>query len=177
MSSSRGRWVHHGERTVWSSSAFDLNVADVSAPDGRRLEHVVLRAHSEAACFAADHAGQVLMLLRYRLPTRRWGWELPMTTMRDGEDAVAAAVRVVHDDGGWSVDQPRLLWSMARWPERCDLLGHVVVARASRRVGLQRADVAQVGWFDSRDLRQVLAAAEVQDVFTAAALHWWLAWA
>lgn len=173
-----GAWVNHGERTVWTSSWFDVAVADVSPPGGQRGAHDLVRSPSdEVACFAADHAGQVLLVRRHRFAIDRWGWELPTTALREGEDGLAAAVRVAHDDCGWAIEQPRLSWSAARWPQHADLLTYLVVSRAFRRVGPPSPNVGQVGWLDRRDVRQLLDSDQVLDLFTAAALHWWIAWA
>lgn len=169
-------WLLHAERPLQTAGRFQLTVADVTSPGAQRFEHHIMRARShEVACLVTHPSDRVLLVRRHRFITDHWGWELPTGCINDGENCTVAAARVVHDDCGWSTTRCHLAWSMVLIPDDSDLVGHVVAAQAGTEVGVPSPELAEVGWFDRRGLREVLAN-DVRSLLTAAALLWWLAW-
>ena len=72
------RWQVHGQRTLYQSDWVNVEVTDVELPDGRHLDHHVLRMHRQSASAAVlDDQGRVLLLWRHRFITARWGWSCP----------------------------------------------------------------------------------------------------
>jgi 8-oxo-dGTP pyrophosphatase MutT (NUDIX family) len=172
----RGEWVSRGETKVYMGGWVDLAVADVTTPTGQQLRYEVVRARSQGvAGLVVDHSDCVLLLWRHRFVTQSWGLELPAGSLRAGEHPVRGAEREVLEETGWSTYDGRLVWSVARAPERSDHIGHLVWLRAEARVGpVDPDEVAQLHWLDRRQVRQVLADGQVHDVFTLGALWWWL---
>lgn len=168
-----GAWTRRDERVVWSGDWLDLVVADVSTPAGQRFSQDVVRARwDQAACIVVNEVHQVMLVWRHRYITDRWGWELPAGGVHRDDDLGAAITRRVEADCGWSIEGPRLVWSVPQCPDTTDRIGHLVWARAGQCIGPPDAEaVAQVGWFDLRQLRQVMGDA-VHDTFTVAALLW-----
>jgi ADP-ribose pyrophosphatase YjhB (NUDIX family) len=171
-----GSWTRHDERLVWASDWLDLAVAEVSTPSGQRLTYDVVRARwDRAACLVVNDVDQVMLTWRHRFITDRWGWELPAGSVHRDEDVGTAVARRVEADCGWSIHGQRLVWSLPQCSDTTDRIGHLVWARAGECLGPPDPEaVAQVGWFDLRELRQALGES-VQDMFTAAALLWLLA--
>jgi 8-oxo-dGTP pyrophosphatase MutT (NUDIX family) len=96
------RWKVHGQQTLYQSNWVNLELADVELPDGRHLDHHVLRMHRQSASAAViDDQGRVLMLWRHRFITDRWGWELPCGWVDPGEDPAEATRREVLEETGW----------------------------------------------------------------------------
>jgi NUDIX domain len=90
------RWNVREQRTLYQSDWVNVELADVELPDGRHLDHHVLRMHRQSTSAAViDDQGRVLMLWRHRFITNRWGWELPCGWVNSGEDPAEATRREV----------------------------------------------------------------------------------
>ncbi len=99
-----GRWVNHGTiRPVYDSWWVKLTIDDVERPDGRRVEHEVLRGPNAAGMVVVDPARGMLMIWRHRFMPDVWGWEIPGGAVDDGESAETAARRECLEETGWEV--------------------------------------------------------------------------
>ncbi|MHA4813573.1 NUDIX domain-containing protein [Streptomyces aculeolatus] len=94
-------WRNLGERTVYENPWVTVNMADVELPDGRHLDHTVIRLRPVAVAAVVNEADEVLLLWRHRFITDAWGWELPSGGIAPGEDPSAAAARELEEETGW----------------------------------------------------------------------------
>ena len=95
------QWTNLSEQTVYKNRWFDVNLADVELPDGRHLDHFVIRLRPVAVATAVNEANEVLLLWRHRFITDSWGWELPAGVVEDGESVERAAAREMEEESGW----------------------------------------------------------------------------
>jgi hypothetical protein len=65
------RWNTISEKTVSANQWFSLNLADVELPDGRHLDHYLLRQPPVAIAALLNDENQVLLLWRHRLDGSR----------------------------------------------------------------------------------------------------------
>jgi 8-oxo-dGTP pyrophosphatase MutT (NUDIX family) len=80
----------------------DLELVDVTAPDGQRFEHHVVRMQRVAVAAVLDRdRAKLLMLRRHRFIDDSWGWEVPVGIVEAGEDPAATAAREVEEETGW----------------------------------------------------------------------------
>src|SRR5262245_57017960 len=107
------QWKVHGHQILYTSEWVTLELADVELPDGRRLDHHVVRMPRQSAVVAVVDADRVLMLWRHRFITDRWGWELPAGWVDPGEDPGMAASRDVEEETGWRPGPLAMLASFA----------------------------------------------------------------
>lgn len=63
------QWTNLSEQTVYKNRWFDVNLADVELPDGRHLDHFVIRLRPVAVATAVNEADEVLLLWRHRFIT------------------------------------------------------------------------------------------------------------
>ncbi|MFF8954150.1 NUDIX hydrolase [Streptomyces sp. NPDC014894] len=103
------RWTVHGERPIYENPWVNLWLADVSQPDGLRLEHHIVRMRHLAVAAVVDDRRRVLMMWRHRFITDTWGWELPMGLIEPGETPGQTAAREVEEETGWRVSSVRPL--------------------------------------------------------------------
>ncbi|MBD0740424.1 NUDIX hydrolase [Streptomyces sp. CBMA29] len=94
-------WKNHGEKTVYENPWLTLNLADVELPDGRHLDHYLIRQRPVALATTVNDAGEALLLWRHRFITDSWGWELAAGVVEHGEDIEAAAAREMLEETGW----------------------------------------------------------------------------
>lgn len=95
------RWNNLAEETVYENRWFRVNLADVRIPDGRHLDHYLIRMRPVAVATVVNEANEVLLLWRHRFITDSWGWELAAGVVEDGEDIAAAAAREMEEETGW----------------------------------------------------------------------------
>ncbi|MFE2042376.1 NUDIX domain-containing protein [Streptomyces sp. NPDC059477] len=109
-------WRNLGERTVYENRWVTVNMADVELPDGRHLDHTVIRLRPVAVATVVNEANEVLLLWRHRFITGAWGWELPSGGTGEGEDPAAAAAREFEEETGWRPGPMRLLLAVDPMP-------------------------------------------------------------
>lgn len=80
--------------------------ADVELPDGRHLDHRVVRSSGPGAGAVVIDKGRVLLMWRHRFITDTWGWEIPIGRIASGEDPAEAAAREVEEETGWRPVRP-----------------------------------------------------------------------
>jgi hypothetical protein len=66
-------WKNLGEKPVVQTPWFQLNLAEVELPGGRRLDHYLLRLPPVVITAMLDGQDRVLMLWRYRVAASRPG--------------------------------------------------------------------------------------------------------
>src|SRR5580704_16437810 len=79
------RWTVHSEKPLYVDPWLDIQLADVELPDGRHLEHRVIRTPPGAGAVVTDKQKRVLLLWRHRFITNTWGWEIPVGKAEPGE--------------------------------------------------------------------------------------------
>ncbi|MFL1381381.1 NUDIX hydrolase [Nocardiopsis protaetiae] len=100
----RGRWVVHGECTLYDSPWVRLGKADITTPSGDRFEHHTVTLPSAAVIAVLDPSGEhVLMSYRHRFVPDVWGWELPGGLLDPEETPEQTAVREVLEETGHRV--------------------------------------------------------------------------
>lgn len=94
-------WRIGEERTLYQDKWVHVASADVELPDGRHLDHRLIRTSAPGACAVVVVDGKVLLLWRHRFITDSYGWEIPHGSISEGEDPAAAAAREVEEETGW----------------------------------------------------------------------------
>lgn len=110
------RWKVNAERTLYRDQWVTLLAVDVELPDGRQLDHRLVRSACGAGVVVIDR-GRVLLIWRHRFITDTWGWEIPGGMVGAGEPPAEAAAREVEEETGWRTSRPlRLLTSTRPMP-------------------------------------------------------------
>ncbi|GIG57154.1 NUDIX hydrolase [Longispora fulva] len=95
------KWINHGERDLLNDRWVHVTSADVELPDGRHLDHRIIRTSGPGACAVVVQNQHVLLIWRHRFITDAYGWELPHGSIRAGEDPAHAAAREAEEETGW----------------------------------------------------------------------------
>ena len=166
------RWIVHSEKSLYHDPWLDIRLADVELPDGRHLEHRVIRTPPGAGAVVTNEHGRVLLLWRHRFITDTWGWEIPVGRAEPGEDLAEAAAREVEEETGWRPGPLRPLLTVEPTPGISTSVHHVYRADSATRIGEPEDDFesSRVDWVPLDTVAGLISAGEISSATTLAAL-------
>lgn len=166
------QWKNLGERTVYENPWVTVNMADVELPDGRHLDHTVIRLRPVAVAAVVNAADEVLLLWRHRFITDAWGWELPSGGIGAGEDPAGAAARECEEETGWRPGAMRHLLTVDPQPGISTSRHLVYWAQGAERVGDPDDDFesSRREWVPLASVPDLVGRGEVRSASAVAAL-------
>ncbi|MGP3772731.1 NUDIX domain-containing protein [Streptomyces sp. SDT5-1] len=166
-------WRNLGERTVYENRWVQVNMADVELPDGRHLDHTVIRLRPVAVATVVNEANEVLLLWRHRFITDAWGYELPSGGTGEGEDPAAAAAREFEEETGWRPGPMRLLLAVDPMPG-ISTSHHRVYwsdsAEQVREIPLDDFESSRREWVPLKKIPDLVARGDIRSANAVAAL-------
>lgn len=166
-------WQNLGERTVYENRWLQVNMADVELPDGRHLDHTVIRLRPVAVATVVNEADEVLLLWRHRFITEAWGWELPSGGTSAGEDPAVAAAREFEEETGWRPGPMRLLLAVDPMPGISTSHHRVYWSESAeqvREVPVDDFESQRREWVPLAKVPELIARGEVRSANAVAAL-------
>jgi ADP-ribose diphosphatase len=165
------RWTVHSEKPLYEDAWLDIRLADVELPDGRHLQHRLIRTPPGAGCVTIREGG-VLLLWRHRFITGTWGWEIPIGKIDPGEDPAHAASRETEEETGWRPDGLTPLLRVEPSPGISDSVHHVYLARSAERIGPPDDDFesSKIAWVPLDSVSGLISRGEISSGTTLAAL-------
>ncbi|NUP52326.1 MAG: NUDIX hydrolase [Catenulispora sp.] len=165
-------WKNLSEKTVYENPWLKVNLADVELPNGRHLDHYLLRQRPVALATAVNTDNEVLLLWRHRFITDTWGWELAAGVVEDGEDLEAAAAREMLEETGWRPGPLRHLLTVEPSNGLSDSRHHVYWSESAEYLGHPQDDFESERreWVPLGEVPAMLARGEVRSANAVAAL-------
>ncbi|MFJ8981942.1 NUDIX domain-containing protein [Streptomyces sp. NPDC102282] len=166
------QWMNLNEQTVYENRWFRVNLADVALPDGRHLDHFLIRLRAVAAATVVNEANEVLLLWRHRFITDSWGWELAAGVVEDGEDIAAAAAREMEEETGWRPGELRPLMTVEPANGLIDARHHLFWSREGTYTGPPADDFesSRREWVPLKLVPDMIARGEIPAAGMAAGL-------
>jgi 8-oxo-dGTP pyrophosphatase MutT (NUDIX family) len=171
------RWTVHSENPVYADPWLDIRIADVELPDGRHLDHRLIRTAPGAGAVVTDETRRVLLLWRHRFITDSWGWEIPIGKADPGEDLAVSAAREVEEETGWRPGPLRPLLRVEPTPGISDSVHHIYRAGSASYIGLPEDDFEseRIEWMPLAGVPDLATRGEIPSGTTLAALLYTLA--
>jgi 8-oxo-dGTP pyrophosphatase MutT (NUDIX family) len=163
-------WKVRSDQTLVSTRWFELKLAEVELPDGRSLDHYLLRLPPVVLTAMLDAQDRVLLIRRYRFIPATWGWELPSGIADPAEDYPAAAAREALKETGWEPRQPSLLVRLEASAGLTDSVHHVYWTRQATQRGEPGYETERLDWIPLPAAVAMIASGQVRAASTAAAL-------
>jgi 8-oxo-dGTP pyrophosphatase MutT (NUDIX family) len=171
------RWTVHSEKPVYIDPWLDIRIADVELPDGRHLDHRLIRTAPGAGAVVTDEARRVLLLWRHRFITDSWGWEIPVGRADPEEDLAVTAAREVEEETGWRPGPLRHLLRVEPTPGISNSVHHIYRADSASRIGPPEDDFEsdRIEWIPLANVPDLVTRGEIASGTTIAALLYTLA--
>ncbi|MGH3311090.1 MAG: NUDIX domain-containing protein [Streptomyces sp.] len=165
-------WQNLGEHTVYENPWVRVNMADVELPDGRHLDHTVIRLRPVAVATVVNERNEVLLLWRHRFITGAWGWELPSGGTGEGEHPAEAAAREFEEETGWRPGLMRLLLTVDPMPGISTSHHRIYWSDSAEFVGEPRDgfESQRREWVPLRDVPDLIACGDVRSANAVSAL-------
>jgi 8-oxo-dGTP pyrophosphatase MutT (NUDIX family) len=165
-------WIVRSERSLYSDRWLDLRLADVELPDGRHLDHRLIRMAPSAGALVVDDRDRVLLLWRHRFITGRWGWEMPMGGIAEGETPMQAAAREVEEETGWRPGPLRPLTYLQPTSGIMDAAHNVFTTDQATKVSdpSDGFESSRIAWIPLEDTPQLIDKQELVSSSTAAGM-------
>lgn len=156
-------WEVVSERTLYKDRWLDVRSADVKLPDGRHLDHRLIRMPPSAGAVVLNNNREALLIWRHRFITGRWGWEIPMGIIRPDEDPAEAAAREVLEETGWKPLEMRPLLYGQPAAGIMNLAHHVFVSenaveRSSPSDGFESS---RIEWIPLSDVPELISKQQI----------------
>lgn len=165
------RWTVHSEKPLYEDEWLDIRVADVELPDGRHLEHRLIKTPPGAGCVVVRDR-QALLLWRHRFITGSQGWEIPIGKIEPGEDPAAAAARETEEETGWRPGPLRFLLRAEPSPGLSNSAHFIYLAEGAERIGPPEDDFESdsVSWVPLASVPVLIGRGDITSGTTLAAL-------
>lgn len=163
-------WKLRGEKPLVQTPWFQVGLADVELPDGRRIDHYLFRVPPVVLTAVLDDQDRVLLVWRYRFIPGSWGWELPSGLADPTEDLAAAAARETLKETGWEPESPEPLLRLEVSAGLTDSVHHVYWTSRARPRGQPGFETVRMGWMPLGDMPAMIDNGEIRAASTAAAL-------
>lgn len=169
---STGRWVVHGERTLYDNPWVRLGKADITTPSGTRFEHHTVTLPSAAMIAILDQNEEhVLMSFRHRFVPDVWGWELPGGLLDAGETPEQTATREALEETGHRVDTVERVATFEPMIGTVRSPHHVFIGRGTTLVAdPTEFDEGIYEWVPLNKVRSLMGEGQVQSSGTLIAL-------
>lgn len=166
------QWRNLGENDVYANKWFTIRLADVELPDGRHLDHYLLRQRPVALATIIDETDRVLLLWRHRFITDTWGWELAAGVVDPGETIEDAARREMIEETGWCPGELRHLATVEPSNGFSDATHHIYWASDGEYLGPPVDDFEsdRIEWVPLKDVPDMVARGEVRSANAVAGL-------
>jgi 8-oxo-dGTP pyrophosphatase MutT (NUDIX family) len=164
-------WKVGPQEKLYRDDWLDIRIADVELPDGKHIQHRLVRTSPGAGVVVVDRDQQVLLLWRHRFITETWGWEIPIGKIEGNEDPVDAAARECEEETGWRPGPLRHLIDVRPTPGLSTSRHHIFRADVATYIGeADMCETDRVEWRPLADVRMLIEKAEITSGTTIAAL-------
>lgn len=152
------RWQVHSEEPLYTDRWLDIRVADVELPDGRHLDHRLIRTAPGAGAVVTDESDRVLLIWRHRFITDTWGWEIPIGKIDEGEEPIAAAAREVEEETGWRPGPLRPMLYTQPTSGISDSEHHIFRADTAQHIGppTEPWEAERIEWVPISEIRRLI---------------------
>jgi ADP-ribose pyrophosphatase len=146
-------------------------------PGGFEIHRAIVQHHGSAVMLPVDARGRILLVRQYRLPARRYLWELPAGRVDPGESVLQAARRELEEETGYRARRwTRLIsfWASPGYVAEKMTIYAATELTAGRARPMEDERI-QTRWFTPREIGAMIRAGRIADAKTIVGYFVWRA--
>jgi ADP-ribose pyrophosphatase len=137
-------------------------------PDGFEIKRAIVQHGGSAVMMPIDEKRRVLLVKQYRLPARRYMWELPAGRIDEGETALQAARRELVEETGY---RARKWAKLADFYPRPGFLAEKMTIYTARELTQGEStpmedERIETRWFTAREIDKLIQTGKIIDAKT-----------
>lgn len=146
-------------------------------PDGFEIKRAIVQHGGSAVVMPVDDKGRVLLVKQYRLPARRYMWELCAGRMDPGEKVLQTAKRELQEETGLKAKKMTKLAEF--WVSPGFLAEHMTLYLAEDlKAGEQKPmedERIETRWFTAAEIEEMIESGKIPDAKTQLGFYRWQA--
>jgi ADP-ribose pyrophosphatase len=150
---------------VYENPWVNLYVDKVIFPDGRIIEkhHYLHYDRQSVGIVIENDKDEILLIQSYRYVTNSIGWEIPAGGIEEGETLEVAAKRETLEETGYTVTEPRLIYTFNPSNGMSDAVFNIVKCKAISRIDdFDKNEVKECRWIPISQIREMIGRNEVK---------------
>lgn len=155
-------------KKLLDTAIFEVTWDHAYDPSGFEIQRAIVRHAGSAVVMPVDAKGRILLVRQYRLPARRYLWELPAGRVDPGETVFKAAKRELREETGYKAKKWTKLVSF--FPSPGFLEEKMTIFLAENLTEGEKEPMEderiEVEWVSARDLDERIRTGKVQDAKT-----------
>ncbi len=145
-------------------------------PEGFEIQRVIVQHGGSAVMMPVDDKGRILLVKQFRLPARKYLWELPAGRIDKGETPLQAAKRELIEETGYRAKRWTKLVSY--WPSPGFLAEKMTLYLAEELTAGEQKPVEderiETRWFSRTEVGDLIDAGTLDDGKTIIGYSLWL---
>lgn len=158
-------------RKIYKGRIVDLRVEQHQLPNGHQGDYEIV-SHIPAAAVLPVVGNQIILIHQYRVPLKKYIWEIPAGLMEKGESPLECIRREMIEETGFYGKNFKKMGSIYTGAGFCDEIIHIYQCRVGREVGTahESTEDISVHFFPAEKIKKMLKKGEIPDAKTAYAL-------
>lgn len=163
-------------KTLVKTPIFTVTTDRAKDPEGFEIKRAIVQHGGSAVMMPVDDKDRVLLVRQYRLPARKYLWELPAGRMDPGETPLQAAKRELVEETGYRAKRWTKLMSF--WPSPGFLAEKMTIYLAEQltagKQALMEDERIEMRWFAKKEVADLIDAGKLEDGKTTLGYLLWL---
>jgi len=147
---------------------FSVSEEHAVDPGGFEIQRCIVHHRGSAVMLAVDDRKRILMVRQYRLPARRYLWELPAGSMDEGETPLQTAKRELTEETGYRAKQWTKLATFYPSPGFLDEKMTIFLAAGLTEGTAEPMEDERIEtrWFTAKGIEEAIRAGKILDAKT-----------
>jgi ADP-ribose pyrophosphatase len=152
----------------YKNSLFSVSEEHAVDPSGFEIRRAIVHHNGSAVMMAVDDRKRILLVRQYRLPARKYLWELPAGRLDPGENALQAAKRELKEETGYRAKKWKKLVMFLPSP---GYVGETMTIFLATDLSAGEAtpmddERIEARWFTAKEIEQGIRSGKIADAKT-----------